>query len=526
MARPSGSVQNFRARKGSPFQPPSQNKGAAPIVLQPILPLEVVRHSVEEGSDIRNSSDSNALLQATNVTLPNASVRLSVASTEEPIMEPSAVNAVPLVVPSMISNPQMIPTASSSSTVTTDKRFLALGDFEPSYGDGMTEEEQQQLQQQASGPPIAHHLNLTAKPQTPKIRSLASMPSTPNTPTVLNLSMQYSCNQYHASNLLASNNLDSRPEVVTERSAEDNLRRTDDESDDDNADGEEEDDDSGGVPRFSRMVPGCGSSTADPQPAQPAHLSIAPPPMPTDRVVTGIDNPIAPPSQQMPSSSGGVGGNMSGSGGQSMPPPPPPQQQRTAMHPPKRSATIGSEESATMSTTQMLQQQQQTKLSAASVSSSSPLPSTKQRPLSTSTSSISPPQSPVFDPPYDQASSSRRSAPTHHQQSGRGADRRRDNDYYYGDKAGRYSDNRSARHRHEQGYRDEMARYGDGEGARDDEGAANASSRRYDDRNSNSRRHDSSRYYDEDGYYQRWVGHNVVSTVYTFGDRKTLTPVH
>ncbi|XP_018018703.1 uncharacterized protein LOC108675223 isoform X3 [Hyalella azteca] len=141
-------------------------------------------------------------------------------------------------------------------------------------------------------------------------------------------------------------------------------------------DDEEEEDDEAGVPRFSRMVPGCGSS-AEPQVIQPPHTHSNPPPMPTDRVVTGIDNPIAPPPQPH---SGTIGSLTS-------------QPQRPPLHPPKRSATIGSEENGAS-----------VPLRPPSNGASSPSSKARQLPSSSrarqpssSTSSVSPPPSPTFD---------------------------------------------------------------------------------------------------------------------------------
>ena len=260
------------------------------------------------------------------------------------------------------------------------------------------------------GVPLAHHTNIPPHPKTPKVKSLSSMPSTPQTPTVLDLTKK-------------------KKNIVP---YQDNLEEERCEN--------EGESDSEGVPAFSRMVPGCGSSNGV---SGPTSTPSVPPMMPSDRVVTGIDNPVAPPPQQASSSPQLTPANPAST----IPTLPTPSEQRKSMHPPKRSATIGSEESSSNSmqkTSSQMNKSAIPNISTSPVASSMMQPPTnslghalknKERIQSTaSTSSVSPPQSPVFDDSSHQRNNKRRQD-------------------YKPDPASH------GRSRHPQGYRDEMARW-------------------------------------------------------------------
>ena len=296
----------------------------------------------------------DSLVQPTDVNvLPSTTapggVRLTVAAaSDQQLPAPSvAANAVPLVVPALVSANETLvssvafigpqtgdneaPTGAALSSVDVDHASLTSS-AQQSHTSYSNKAQAGHISAQSDHvPPSAHHHNQMTLPKTPKVRSLASMPSTPQTPTVLDLSVQQQLLQHS------------------------HHRQQFQQLDDDDCD-------SSGLPRFSRMVPGCGTAE---QP-QPAAHSSAPPPMPTDRVVTGIDNPTAPPlvgasmytvSGDMPLADGrtsgtvgrtnGTDGRTSGTAGTTDTSASHQQLRSSLAAPPKRSATIGSEDSAT-----------------------------------------------------------------------------------------------------------------------------------------------------------------------------------
>ena len=428
--RPGGSIKSLRARKGSPFQPPVRK-----------APDAAVRQE-------QPSESVNILLQSSSNSVSKFCCSVNCLQT---LMKENLQQRLRTLYPLLCLLFYLLMIKKQFYLLMIKKQFYLLMIKKKSegkrfeVGDGVSSSNE-------ALPPVAHHQNIPPHTKTPKVKSLASMPSTPQTPTVLDLTLQ-------------------QPTCFTQKTFNPGFDDDDDSPIKDGSrcenEGESDGDSGGGVPRFSRMVPGCGSTT-DPA-AAPMKLSAAPPPpMPTDRVVTGIDNPIAPPALQATAPQ--IPANPANSSTNSAPP-----DERKALNPPKRSATIGSEESASV-----IQKTQSKVPSTPSSSSPVHLPPSmssasqlgkQERKLSASTSSISPPQSPTFD---DNPSSRRTKR-----------DRKRDDYKTSGSRF--YNAGEGSGSRHQQGYRDEMARY---DNLEDELG---------------SRPPRRSKFYEDDPFYNRWV---------------------
>ncbi|XP_042236039.1 uncharacterized protein LOC121875530 isoform X3 [Homarus americanus] len=296
---PLGVVPSLRARKGSPFQPPTTKLSSPgsfsvqtyqPEVFSPpqtatsnisSVPLPVCP---DVGANLETPPDNNeqpSAPQKSGVPLWSSSENVSVGvklvvaapmiDTLAPVQPPLSSNAIPLVVPTMIKEEK----TETDSCINNQQATIVNPE-----------------------PPAAHSANSQALVVKPKIQSLSSMPVNPTSPAVLDLSRS------------------SRSKVESRGDGSQDITNT---------------------PNFSRMVPGESSKGESTSVSTYQAPSVVPS-MPSERVVTGNDNPqpVLPvrikqePSEIRSPPDGPYTSDLSSQG--------------ASVVPPVRSETIGSEE--------------------------------------------------------------------------------------------------------------------------------------------------------------------------------------
>lgn len=289
---PHGAVPSLRARKGSPFQPPQSGQSSpSPIMTQ--------SYSQQPQMFVPSQSDTTAYPPATSAHQDIGANLETVPDNVEQVEQQSAGS---LWAPgeTMATNVKLAVAAPPSGTHTpikTQQPPMPSHNV-PVVVPGMVKEEQISPSTGSLEPPAAHSANLQTFVAKPKVQSLANMSTISSSPGVLDLSKP------------------TRPA----------LTPIDDGSQDD-----------GDAPNFRRMVPGESSKGTSGQVAAYQGPALVPA-MPSERVVTGNDNPHPVPPVRVKQEPGEVRSppdgpatsDLSGAG--------------AAVVPPIRSATIGSEE--------------------------------------------------------------------------------------------------------------------------------------------------------------------------------------
>lgn len=300
---PLGAIQSLKARKGSPFQPPT-SKDSAPSPAQPpsyqfftpsqaatsdTTPAKPTATYPDVSANLETLPDNNELINSATEQSgaplwssadPRMDIKLAVAappSDPTPAQAPPPSNPIPVVVPGLLKEERIKDEPTSVQ--------------QPTHG---THTE----------PPAAHSANLPAGVAMPKMQPFPPMAgSVSPSPAALDLSMTH------------------RAPIET-TTAEDRPQ------------GERE------TPNFSRMVPGESRKGESASAAPPAFQTPAVvPSMPSERVVTGNDNPqpvVAVGVKQEPSE---VRSPPDGPDTSRLP-----SQAAPVVVPPVRSETIGSEE--------------------------------------------------------------------------------------------------------------------------------------------------------------------------------------
>lgn len=288
---PLGAMPNLRARKGSPFQPPSMKRGIVQVQSKPVSQSLLTDPVMMDPSAAANddalpdnnenpndTEKSGAPLWSNTENVP-MNVKLAVAAPSVPETIPNQqpvvpCNSIPLVVPGMV-----------KEEITEAEPPVAHSNFE-------------QLPWVSPEPPAAHNAHFLPPTVKPKVQSLSSIPADSSSPAVLDL---------------------SRPSRSATEPHGDGSQKTE-------------------TPNFSRMVPGESSKDALATSASAYQAPVVVPSMPSERVVTGNDNPqpvLAVRIKQEPSEvrSPPDGPDTSD-----------PLNQGASVVPPVRSETIGSEE--------------------------------------------------------------------------------------------------------------------------------------------------------------------------------------
>lgn len=248
---PFGAMPNLRARKGSPFQPPSMKRGvgvpaAVQVQNKPVSqssstdsvltdPLATVNaDALPDNNENPNGTEKSGVPLWSNTEDVPMNVKLAVAApaVTETVPNPQPMvpsNSIPLVVPGMV----------KEEITEADEPPVAHSNFEqPPW---VTPE-----------PPAAHNAHFLPPTVKPKVQSLCNMPTDPSSPAVLDL---------------------SRPSRSgTEPRGDGSQDKTE-------------------TPNFSRMVPGESSKDALATSAPAYQAPVVVPSMPSERVVTGNDNP-------------------------------------------------------------------------------------------------------------------------------------------------------------------------------------------------------------------------------------------
>ncbi|XP_066961038.1 LOW QUALITY PROTEIN: uncharacterized protein Sec16 [Macrobrachium rosenbergii] len=313
---PLGSVTNFRARKGSPFQPPS-GKPAQTTAVPQTQPFSTPRanssFSDDASANLEMPPDNNEQpLSAERNAVPLWTSSENLTSNVKLAVAAPSIETAPVVQSSQEANPGMSDASVSMPSTTSSNVPSVPNNPIPLVVPGMIQEAHPEMEPPCAtvnppqvswnqpDPPVAHNIHSQSSVVLPKMQSQPNTAPPAATPGVLDLSRS------------------SRS--LNEPRGDGSQNKTE-------------------TPNFSRMVPGESSKGESASSSTYQAPSVVPS-MPSERVVTGNDNPqpVLPvrikqePAEVRSPPDGPYTSDLSGQG--------------ASVVPPVRSETIGSEEPA------------------------------------------------------------------------------------------------------------------------------------------------------------------------------------